>query len=257
MKTQVPRSVTEVYVDFIRSPDAANLSGCITYGNLNKLIVAKYPFLEPVWQYVVSCRVWVNLKNLPDTDSAYVAERRWLEERIHLTSWIEGPNGGGTWLAQRETLQEEDAAVSLRTVNYADLELRIIPETVDYHRNYIEALRVKFQEEQFLAGRFKNISSSSLRDINRWPKFEAKRFPQPTKKVITMNVNKPYENISYVYGVEAATASDAHLINSIKQVDTKINHLSDLKGTSKKVDAMIKSLEDDKAAIVAVLDSRP
>lgn len=256
MKTQVPRSVTEVYVDFIRSPDAANLSGCITYGNLNKLIVAKYPFLEPVWQYVVSCRVWVNLKNLPDTDSAYVAERRWLEERIHLTSWIEGPNGGGTRLAQRETLQE-DAAVSLRTVNYADLELRIIPETVDYHRNYIEALRVKFQEEQFLAGRFKNISSSSLRDINRWPKFEAKRFPQPTKKVITMNVNKPYENISYVYGVEAATASDAHLIDSLRRVDAEIGRLADLKSNSTKVEAMIKSLEADKNAIVATLDSRP
>ena len=376
MKTQVPRSVTEVYVDFIRSPDAANLSGCITYGNLNKLIVAKYPFLEPVWQYVVSCRVWVNLKNLPDTDSAYVAERRWLEERIHLTSWIEGPNGGGTWTTRTPRNQlkqvparateiytaivlnnelcgslkgltftelkdriasffpenelsvanlvsirlwqklkvfpsrdaaycaqfkaetqvyglqawftqpepsasmpdkekDKDVRIDLRNIDYADLETRMMAEPqvyqnqflselsdghLDKNRVFTAALVERFKTER-PNHKLKGLLISTPTGQDSWPRFEPDSkevlFPQPPKKVITMNVNKPYENISYVYGVEAAKASDAHLIDSIKRVDTEINGLADLKGTSKKVDAMVKSLEGDKAAIVAILDSRP
>lgn len=372
MKQTVPDFVTKVYEDFIRSSAAENLSGCIAYGNLDKLIVAKYPFLEPVWQYVVSCRVWVNLKNLPDTDSAYVAERRWLEERIHLTSWIEGPNGGGTWTTRTprnqlkqvparateiytaiarnsymcDSLQsltftelkdriayffgekdspvaglvslrlwyklmafpnqdaaycaqlkaenqvynlqswftqpepsapmpdkDKDVSIKLRNLDYTELEARIMAESQGYRKQFLSEFSDDHLDKNRLfpkelidrlltstprGPRSLLVSTPTIRDS--WPRFEPDPkevlFPQPPKKVITMNVNKPYETISYVYGFETATASDAHLIDSIKRVDTEINRLTDLKGTSKKVDAMIKSLEEDKAAIVAVLDSR-
>ena len=365
MKQTVPDFVTEVYEDFIRSSAAENLSGCITYGNLNKLIVAKYPSLEPVWQYVVSCRVWVNLKSLPDTDSAYVAERRWLEERIHLTSWIEGRDSGGTWTTRtprnqlkqvparateiytaiarnsymcdslkgltftglkdriasfcpKEDLpiavlvslrlwyklkvfsnrdaaycaqfkaenqvydlqswftqpepstpmpdkeKDKDVRIDLRNISYADLETRVLSDSVFYHRDFIDALRMGFQEGQILAKTIRvprSLLISTPTGQDSWPRFEPDPkeffFLQLPKKVTNMNANKPYENISYVYGVEAAKASDAHLIESIERVDTIINGLADLKGTSKKVDAMVKSLEGDKAAIVAILDSRP
>jgi len=234
MKTPIRDCVTKAYESIIANQHAEMRSLCRDFRTLHKAVYDSEACknLSTRSAGLIACRLWARLMPAPFFDTDFAEKYDILNKAFPLHEWITGE----PVVRKKKVLCE---------ISDSDLDRnRVFPEEL------IDRLRVP---------RSLLISTPTGQDSGLRSEYATKEvlFPQPPKKAITMNANKPYENISYVYGVAATTASDAHLIDSIKRVDTEINRLSDLKGTSKKVDAMVKSLEGDKAAIVAILDSRP
>jgi len=271
-KKPVPDYVNDIYNSIVcnKAGVYGSIVGMPSFEKLEKLIRS---FFQPDGMptaRLVSLRLWQKLKVFPAQDEVYCAQLKAENQVYDLDAWFTQPEPSAP-----QPDKAEDVSIKFRNIDYTELEARVMAEAHTYQNQFLSEISDSHLDKnrlftKALVERFKTehpnhtlksllISTPSGPEI--WPRFEPDHreffFPQPPKKVLTMNANKPYENISYVYGVAATTASDAHLIDSIKRVDTEINRLSDLKGTSKKVDAMVKSLEGDKAAIVAILDSRP
>jgi len=234
VKRPILDCVTKAYESIIANQHAEMRDHCRDFRTLHQAVYSceACKALSAQDIALVACRVWARLEPAPFFDTDFAERYEALNKDFPLHECITG----------EPVVRKKEV---LCGVSDNDLDRnRVFPKEL------INRLRVP---------RSLLISTPTGQDSWLRSEYATKEvlFPQPPKKVTTMNANKPYENISYVYGVAATTASDAHLIDSIKRVDTEINRLSDLKGTSKKVDAMVKSLEGDKAAIVAILDSRP
>ena len=78
------------------------------------------------------------------------------------------------------------------------------------------------------------------------------------EKEHTMNTNPttPIEIKTVIFGRDAAELSEQDLIEAIKRVEGSIGKLKEVKTSSKKIAANIEQLEEQLAAIVAVLDTR-
>ena len=255
-KKEVPARATEIYTAIALNNEMCGPLKGLTFTELKDRVVSFLHKSDLPVAVLVSLRLWQKLKAFPSRDAAYCAQLKAETQVYDLDAWFKKPEPS-TPVPDKA----EDVSIKFRNIDYTELEARVMAEPQTYHRDYIDALRMRGQEGQILAKTVRGprsllISTPTGRDSWLDSEYATKEVSSTHQKVITMNANKPYETISYVYGFETATASDAHLIDSIKRVDTEINRLTDLKGTSKKVDAMIKSLEEDKAAIVAVLDSR-
>ena len=232
MKTAIPNSVTAAYESIIANQQAEMRDHCRDFRTLHQAVYSceACKDLTAEGAALVACRVWARLEFSPFFDTGFAKRYEALNKDFPLHEWVTG----------EPVVRKKEV---LCGVSDNDLDRnRVFP------KESINRLR---------SPRSLLISTPTGQDSELRSEYATKEVSSTHQKVITMNANKPYENISYVYGVAATTASDAHLIDSIKRVDTEINRLSDLKGTSKKVDAMVKSLEGDKAAIVAILDSRP
>lgn len=83
--------------------------------------------------------------------------------------------------------------------------------------------------------------------------------PTPTKEQNTMATNKPdtFQTKHLVNGVDVNELSDDHLIDAIKSLENQTTALQTVKTESKKILARIASLNAQREAIVALLDSRP
>lgn len=232
MKRPIPALVTKAYESITANKLAEMRDLCRDFRTLYKEVFEsehcrKLPAQGAI---LVACRVWARLEPAPFFDTDFTERYEALNKDFPLHEWITGEP----------------------VVRTKEVLCGVSDDDLDRNRVFPKELINRLRGPRSLL-----ISTPTGRDSWLDSEYATKEVSSTHQKVITMNANKPYENISYVYGVAATTASDAHLIDSIKRVDTEINRLSDLKGTSKKVDAMVKSLEGDKAAIVAILDSRP
>lgn len=266
----VPDHVNDIYNSIVCNKDGVYPStvGMKSFTKLSSLIRSFFHPDDWATARLVSLRLWHKLTALPKQDAVYCAQFKAENQVYDLQDWFTQPEP-----STPQPDKAKEVSIQFRNIDYTELEARMMAESQTYQKQFLSEISDDLDENRVFPKELINRSRANMprgpRSLlistptgqDSWPRFEPDHrefsFPQPPKKVITMNANKPYENISYVYGVAATTASDAHLINSIKRVDTEINRLSDLKGTSKKVDAMVKSLEGDKAAIVAILDSRP
>jgi len=268
-KKEVPARATETYTAIARNSGMCDFLKGLTLTELKDRIAYFFGEKDSPVATLVSLRLWHKLKEVPNRAAAYWAQFKAESQVYDLDAWFTQPESS-TPMPDKA----KDVSIKLQNLDYADIEARMMAEPQDYQKQFLceisdsdldrnrvfpKELIDRLRSNRPRGSKSLLISTPTGQDSWLRSEYATKEvlFPQPPKKVITMNANKPYENISYVYGVAATTASDAHLIDSIKRVDTEINRLSDLKGTSKKVDAMVKSLEGDKAAIVAILDSRP
>mgnify|MGYP000898315850 FL=1 len=84
------------------------------------------------------------------------------------------------------------------------------------------------------------------------------RPPRSLKKEPLMSTKPPaFETKHFVNGQDTTTLSDDELIQAIKNLETEIAKLSEVKTESKKITDKISKLDEQRAAIAKLLDSRP
>jgi hypothetical protein len=79
---------------------------------------------------------------------------------------------------------------------------------------------------------------------------------QQENNMTQINNTKATQQVTYIFGREAANVTDQDIIQYIKSLETKISDLKAIKVTSVKITAMIAEHKKDIADLVALLDAR-